>query len=628
MAVRLQHRSGSVRVRTSRQGYPRSFPCPISHGFRPAGRYTKGALTRISPMRPMRRATALLLFSGLGFAAPRRPAPDSPWQIAEAARAQLASIPPAERTAADYRTVMDAYRLIYHSSPRDPHAPESIFNVGSLLEDEGVVLHDPHSMSAALGQFEFLRKQYPTSSLRITALLEEARIAAAGLHDNKLAREKYAAFADTFPRSAHIARKPTPPHRSARRHLAGGAGRSRSQHGVDRPLPAAGRRSSSNPAQSSIAIAHRNTAGLAAASSGVPGSTVAPGERAEASLLASERSATPADTARPRGRSAADGAASHAVVDAAVTGAPAHTHAGMATVSGIRHWSTPTYTRVAIDLGDEVQYQAARVPNPDRIFFDLHEHPPHAGTRRQNLQRRRRRLSPPHPHRAVHRRQHPHRSRCQRRHRVLRLPPSQPLPAHHRHPRWCAPPRPLSTKQPGTNTRSGPTRRRLSPSHDRQPPCPAPSPVRNGPAATHDIAALSQQPGKVDATPAPTSQPIAVVADNTPDAEQEKPATAKPHQARQSRDRDAACHGRRLRPSHRRAHRRRRAFPDARARSQNRPHRHRPRPRRPRLRHPRRWRHHGKGRRPRRRAPPRQAPPRPPRRGDRLHPQRRHVYSP
>ena len=43
-----------------------------------------------------------------------------------------------------------------------------------------------------------------------------------------------------------------------------------------------------------------------------------------------------------------------------------------ALVTGIRHWSTATYTRVAIDLGDGVTYEAARVPNPDRIFFDLH----------------------------------------------------------------------------------------------------------------------------------------------------------------------------------------------------------------------------------------------------------------
>ena len=44
----------------------------------------------------------------------------------------------------------------------------------------------------------------------------------------------------------------------------------------------------------------------------------------------------------------------------------------LAVVTGIRHWSTATYTRVAIDLGDEVTFQAARVPNPDRIYFDLH----------------------------------------------------------------------------------------------------------------------------------------------------------------------------------------------------------------------------------------------------------------
>jgi N-acetylmuramoyl-L-alanine amidase len=44
----------------------------------------------------------------------------------------------------------------------------------------------------------------------------------------------------------------------------------------------------------------------------------------------------------------------------------------VAMVTGIRHWSTPTYTRVAIDLGDEVTYQAARVEHPDRIYFDLH----------------------------------------------------------------------------------------------------------------------------------------------------------------------------------------------------------------------------------------------------------------
>ena len=45
---------------------------------------------------------------------------------------------------------------------------------------------------------------------------------------------------------------------------------------------------------------------------------------------------------------------------------------GLPLVLGIRHWSTPDYTRVAIDLESQVEYQAGRVANPDRIFFDLH----------------------------------------------------------------------------------------------------------------------------------------------------------------------------------------------------------------------------------------------------------------
>ncbi len=42
-------------------------------------------------------------------------------------------------------------------------------------------------------------------------------------------------------------------------------------------------------------------------------------------------------------------------------------------MTNVRHWSTPDYTRVAIDLEEEVKYEAGRVSSPDRIFFDLHD---------------------------------------------------------------------------------------------------------------------------------------------------------------------------------------------------------------------------------------------------------------
>jgi N-acetylmuramoyl-L-alanine amidase len=40
-------------------------------------------------------------------------------------------------------------------------------------------------------------------------------------------------------------------------------------------------------------------------------------------------------------------------------------------VTGIRHWSTPDYTRVAIDLEQDVKFDSQRLDHPQRIFFDL-----------------------------------------------------------------------------------------------------------------------------------------------------------------------------------------------------------------------------------------------------------------
>jgi N-acetylmuramoyl-L-alanine amidase len=40
-------------------------------------------------------------------------------------------------------------------------------------------------------------------------------------------------------------------------------------------------------------------------------------------------------------------------------------------VTGIRHWSTPNYSRVAVDLNGEVKFESQRIDGPDRIFFDL-----------------------------------------------------------------------------------------------------------------------------------------------------------------------------------------------------------------------------------------------------------------
>ena len=42
-------------------------------------------------------------------------------------------------------------------------------------------------------------------------------------------------------------------------------------------------------------------------------------------------------------------------------------------VTGVRHWSTPDYTRVAIDIEQDVKFDSQRIAHPDRIFFDLRD---------------------------------------------------------------------------------------------------------------------------------------------------------------------------------------------------------------------------------------------------------------
>jgi len=45
---------------------------------------------------------------------------------------------------------------------------------------------------------------------------------------------------------------------------------------------------------------------------------------------------------------------------------------GLVVVNNIRHWTGTEYTRVVIDVDDEVQYENKRLFNPDRIYFDLY----------------------------------------------------------------------------------------------------------------------------------------------------------------------------------------------------------------------------------------------------------------
>ncbi|ADV84631.1 N-acetylmuramoyl-L-alanine amidase [Terriglobus saanensis] len=276
--------------------------------------------------RSSRIAVAVCVGSAFLFAhgaTKRKALEQTPWELAESARATLLQEPAETRTRNDYTVVMDAYRAIYHDSPGALKAPDAIFTVASLLADEGRVLHDQKALRNAIGQYEFLRTQYPTSSLRISALFAEGQIAQNDLSDTKLAKEKYSLYIEKYPRASQVA--------DAQTALADIRAGRKSTPVVTTPIPENADAASAPlppPVATPVVIPGSSAASAAAAPTAVP----VPG---------------PQHTApRKPGR--------------------------LASVTGIRHWSTPTYTRVVIDLGDDIEYEAARVPHPDRIYFDLH----------------------------------------------------------------------------------------------------------------------------------------------------------------------------------------------------------------------------------------------------------------
>jgi N-acetylmuramoyl-L-alanine amidase len=286
----------------------------------------------------------------------------SPWEQAEQGRDVLEAIAEDSRTRADFGRTMDAYRAIYHANPADSHAAAAVSAVAELLVEQGRLLHDAKSLNAAVGQYEFLRKQYPASSLGAQALLAEGRIEQDDLGDSGLAREKYKLLLREHPKSEQA--------EEAKAGLASleVQGSRFEVRGKATEKDVAG---SVIGKQTSRAVVDPTLRGTAA-KDGAPGGSSLPAMAQTSGVVEPTRSTS---SAKLSGTPAHDQTAMNeaaAVVDVAADANGAKRNGKRALVTGIRHWSTATYTRVAIDLGDNVTYEAARVPNPDRIYFDLH----------------------------------------------------------------------------------------------------------------------------------------------------------------------------------------------------------------------------------------------------------------
>jgi N-acetylmuramoyl-L-alanine amidase len=268
--------------------------------------------------------------------------------------------------------------------------------VAGLLAEEGRIFHQEKTLLSAVGQFEFLRTQYPVSPYRAPALLAEAAIFLHDLRDPAAAKAAYLRFLSAYPRHPLAAQARAGlkeiEHQKRRRRSADESSDDIAEDLHPQSQPPTVRPSQPRTLATTPAINNgqsgkdQNVEQDAAVSRGLPSShdlgdrpphvneltplvpqQAAASPRPNSPVNATQRQPSPSMT-----QGATDAAEGQPVLrDAVHTAAQAH-HGGLPLVTNVRHWSTPVYTRVAIDLQDQVQYEAARVPNPDRIYFDLH----------------------------------------------------------------------------------------------------------------------------------------------------------------------------------------------------------------------------------------------------------------
>jgi N-acetylmuramoyl-L-alanine amidase len=161
----------------------------------------------------------------------------------------------------------------------------------------------------AVNSYQFLLREYPASRYREDAMLAIGKIEQNDLHDSVLAKTSYEEFLSLHPRSPHA--------NEVRAILA----QLRGPSGPAKPVPKISPAKDRSPVK--VAVAEKT-----------PASTDTKPD-ASGEIQATSNS-------RPQ-------------------------------VTRIRTWNADTYTRIVIDVGAQVKYQAARISNPDRIYFDVED---------------------------------------------------------------------------------------------------------------------------------------------------------------------------------------------------------------------------------------------------------------
>jgi N-acetylmuramoyl-L-alanine amidase len=272
-----------------------------------------------APIRPLLRALiacSLLLslfpLPGRADDSSRRDAAKAQFDRAEKARSALESHPENARALKDYTALVILYQRVYLTSTHGSEVPASLNEVAELFRTMGD-LFDAKYYQRSIDAFQFLLKQYPTSKYREDALLAVAQMEQEDVHDSAQAQKAYQQFLTLHPRSSHAAEA-----RAALDRLNGQS-----------------------------AAAKPTTPPAAVAAKDHPDKTAATVKNisAENNPTTDTNQGASADDSQPSG--------------------------GGSQVSRIRTWNADTYTRIVIDVGSKVKYEAARITGPDRIYFDI-----------------------------------------------------------------------------------------------------------------------------------------------------------------------------------------------------------------------------------------------------------------
>ena len=278
----------------------------------------------------------LLVLPGLSAHARSRTRHSQAWArerfvSAERMREALNGRPPTERTRHEYQRVIDAYRSVYFGAPTSAKADPSVVAVAETLVEMGRHFEDDKILNGAIAQYKFLRKEYPGSKYRCDALFTIGEIYKDDLNDADQARAVFQEFLHRYPQNR----------------LAEDAQQAvlEMDREAENERKAEARKQKKAGKETADKNKNKNTE-----------NSQAKGNDALAEVPADLRSNLKTDVASQE--------SSKARLD---NTHPEHN----ARVTGIRHWSTPDYTRVAIDLESGIQFGSQRISHPERIFFDL-----------------------------------------------------------------------------------------------------------------------------------------------------------------------------------------------------------------------------------------------------------------